>query len=81
LEETTEEGTVQFGKSVHRCSMIKKYHTPSFFSPTKSRRVPPPQTEVIGPGRRMSPFSNEETDEQPPLSGSVHGPPKPPTTI
>lgn len=37
--EEREEGQVQYGKSAHRCSMIKKYHTPAFFSPTKSRKV------------------------------------------
>ena len=44
-EDEEEEGIAQIGKSAHRCSMIKKYTMPTFFTPTKSRKAFP-QTEL-----------------------------------
>lgn len=40
-EDEEEEGIAQVGKSAHRCSMIKKYTMPTFFTPTKSRKAFP----------------------------------------
>lgn len=41
-----EEGVAQLGKSAHRCSMIKSYNIPTFFTPQKGRRNVIPHTEI-----------------------------------